>query len=662
MRVPFLTILHQHRLRFQARFATHHPASPFSLVIPFLIAIFALLVIRRAWVCDDAYITFRTIDNLFHGYRLTWNVTERVQVYTHPLWMLLLAFVSVFIKDIYAASLILSIGLAVGAVSILATRLAGSQRSAALVILVLALSKSFVDFSTSGLENSLSHFLLVLFFWLFFQPRKDLKNFFWLSFIASLAILNRMDTALIYLPALLYAFGQVRSRKAVLLLFLSQLPFILWELFSLFYYGFLFPNTAYAKLNTGLLSGDLIRQGLLYLLNVIEYDPITPLVIAAGILLAFLSFQKKTVVLAAGASLYLLYIIKIGGDFMEGRFFTLPLLCAVILLSQVDLARVSATALLVLSSLLLLVSLNVPNPTFRLNDLGPIDSGPIHIGENGILNERLLYYGGTGLLNARRNDPLPNFYWGIDGERSRNAQDPLIERLGIGLFGYYAGPEVYILDRLALADPLLARLPMRQDVNWRVGHYERLLPPGYKQTLQLGQNMLQDPDLALYYDKLSIITRGSLTSPRRLLEIWKMNTGQYDHLIHADRYQYPEMQQVQLADLSQPYPRATLCSQPGPLSLTESGIEILMPEFNQDSWLALWLDHNDQYRLYYYQADRLLARQTISTAYLPEPGGLSLRTLKVPLRVSKTGFDRLRIIPLTTPDDIFCIGSLQTIP
>jgi arabinofuranosyltransferase len=45
----------------------------------------------RAWLCDDAYITFRTVDNFIHGYGLTWNVAERVQAYTHPLWMLLLS-------------------------------------------------------------------------------------------------------------------------------------------------------------------------------------------------------------------------------------------------------------------------------------------------------------------------------------------------------------------------------------------------------------------------------------------------------------------------------------------------------------------------------------------------------------------------------------------
>ena len=37
---------------------------------------------------DDAHITFRTVWNFVHGYGLTYNPDERVQAYTHPLWML----------------------------------------------------------------------------------------------------------------------------------------------------------------------------------------------------------------------------------------------------------------------------------------------------------------------------------------------------------------------------------------------------------------------------------------------------------------------------------------------------------------------------------------------------------------------------------------------
>jgi arabinofuranosyltransferase len=655
-------IFRRNRNKLNASIDTLRSAPPASFLIPVLIVFTVLLIIRRAWVCDDAYITFRTIDNFYHGYRFTWNASERVQVYTHPLWMLLITATTWIFNDIYFTSLLAGISLTIVTLIVLTRKLTSNEFAGTFIILILALSKAFIDFSTSGLENPLSHFLAVLFFWVFFKFNKDLKTFFWLSFIASMAILNRMDTALIYAPALVYAFWQLRSKKALFYLFLGQLPFILWELFATFYYGFPFPNTAYAKLNTGLISADLFHQGFLYLLNAFQYDPITPFIISAGIILGFFSFNKKNGLLALGATLYVLYVIKIGGDFMEGRFLTLPLVCAAIILSQLDFNRISVPTYLVACGLLTLISINVPNPTFRLNDLGPIDSGPIHVGENGILNERMLYYGGTGLLNTRRNDELPNFYWGIDGERSRNENAPLIERLGIGLFGYYAGPDVYLLDRLALADPLLSHLPMQQDVDWRIGHYERILPAGYKESIQLEQNVIEDPDLALFYDKMNIITRGSLASPQRLLEIWKMNTGQYDYLIHADNFQYPTMKHANLSEVSPLLPLATVCTAEGPIVLDDSGIEIALSEPTQSQWMHISLDHNDKYRIFYFAGEKELAMQSIPTAYLPEPGGISVRTIRVPNTVSRRGFDRIRIIPLTTDDQSFCLGYITLVP
>jgi hypothetical protein len=62
------------------------PAS-WSAVLPLsFLLLYAVVVVWKAWVCDDAYITFKTVDNFVEGYGLRWNVLERVQVHTHPLW------------------------------------------------------------------------------------------------------------------------------------------------------------------------------------------------------------------------------------------------------------------------------------------------------------------------------------------------------------------------------------------------------------------------------------------------------------------------------------------------------------------------------------------------------------------------------------------------
>ena len=113
-----------------------------------------------------------------------------------------------------------------------------------------------------------------------------------------------------------------------------------------------------------------------------------------------------------------------------------------------------------------------------------------------------------------------------------------LDRRGVQRF--YAGPEVHIVDALALTDPLLARLPPYYQKEWTAGHLERLVPDGYIETQLSGRNELVDPKLNAYYDKLALVTRGPLFSRdwTRMGEIWRFNTGQYDDLIDYDFYRF----------------------------------------------------------------------------------------------------------------------------
>ena len=79
------------------------------LATVFLATLFAVVLVRTAWLSDDAYITLRTVDNLVHGRGLTWNPDERVQAYTHPLWMFLLAAVYSVTGDHFLGAVALSI-------------------------------------------------------------------------------------------------------------------------------------------------------------------------------------------------------------------------------------------------------------------------------------------------------------------------------------------------------------------------------------------------------------------------------------------------------------------------------------------------------------------------------------------------------------------------
>ena len=55
------------------------------------VLVFLFVVIRTAWLSDDAYITFRVVENFVHGFGPVYNLGERVQAYTHPLWFFLIS-------------------------------------------------------------------------------------------------------------------------------------------------------------------------------------------------------------------------------------------------------------------------------------------------------------------------------------------------------------------------------------------------------------------------------------------------------------------------------------------------------------------------------------------------------------------------------------------
>ncbi len=78
------------------------------VIIP-LLFFYLFVIVKNAWIGDDAYITFRTVDNFVNGYGLTWNVAERVQSFTNPLWVLLVSAFYAVTGEAYYTSIFLSL-------------------------------------------------------------------------------------------------------------------------------------------------------------------------------------------------------------------------------------------------------------------------------------------------------------------------------------------------------------------------------------------------------------------------------------------------------------------------------------------------------------------------------------------------------------------------
>ncbi len=511
--------------------------SRFSRLVPWLVGILVVFATARvAWVCDDAYITFRTIDHLQLGYGPVWNPGERVQAYTHPLWMGLLALVSLCTRELYFTSI--AVGLAFTALTVACLFRVPGARQAAPWILVLATSKAFTEFGTSGLENSMAGFLFAIITAMMTQaPVSDRRHTF-VSFLLGLTPLVRPDLVLIATPPALLWVASVRDRPRILARALGAglAPILCWTLFSLFYYGSPVANTAIAKLGHAHLL-DALKQGLAYFASSLQLDPVllptTALGLAIGVLRA--RTRPAAAALSAGAVLYLAYVLFIGGDFMSGRFFTLPFLIAIVAIiaqpnesaprpldgpiahrDAIPSDRTSQRRTHIAFAALLgavAVSLTSQSSPLRTDAAFHVPNWD----DAGIADERGWYYPHLGLvpiLREGRDPPKPG--------RARQAGSGRV-RMGkaIGMDGYMAGPAVHLVDAYALCDPLLARIPS-DEVHGRPGHWIRPVPVGYLDTLTTGQNVLADPEVRALWGDIVLATRAPLTTPGRFSAIWRL--------------------------------------------------------------------------------------------------------------------------------------------
>jgi arabinofuranosyltransferase len=489
------------------------------------LAALMVLLLRTAWVSEDAYITFRVTDNFLHGYGLRWNVDERVQTFTHPLFFFVVTLATWISGNVYLSAVVVSAAASLAAVVLILRD--ASALGGCLALIALILSKGFVDYSICGLENPLTHLALAAYLFAYWRKRGS----FQLTMLAALAAINRLDSVLFFLPSLagiyLEEVRQFGRRRTLLRALAGWSPLLAWLSFSLFYYGFLFPNTAYAKLNTGIPERELIAQGFKYLGYGFGWDTASMLTIVIGLVVAFLARER---LLAAGILLNLAYVVSVGGDFMAGRFLTPALFASAALLAHLWPSRPAFRAAAAVA-LLVAAALSTPRPSIYS---AKRDYTAPRAEDQQIQDERGFYFQCTGLLHYRSGTIFPNCDWALRGDRWRHDDRPPVRIDGnVGLVGYFSGPRIHLIDFNALCDPLLARLPTVNET-WRIGHFRREIPVGYKETLATGTNQfVYDQSLGEYYQHLHTVISGPLWSLGRLKEIFLFNIGHYNSLIPA---------------------------------------------------------------------------------------------------------------------------------
>ncbi len=500
---------------------------------------FAYFVLLNAWVSEDAYITLRVLDNFFNGYGLRWNINERVQVYTHPLWLLLHIPMNVLLSNLFLTNVFLSLFATTGAVLVTL----GSARkhivlTLACFFLPLMASRAFRDYTSSGLENPLSYLLFSVFGYLLLRKQAHPKFWLYLSLTVALSLLNRLDMVIFYAPPLLLlainSWRRINWKQAIL----GATPLIAWFIFAFIYYGFLFPNTKYAKLGTGIATARYIEHGMIYAKFTLITDTATGLEILSSLAFIIIALIKKPTSwrsplllpasIALGLYWYVLYLIYVGGDYMVGRFWAYPAFVSVWLLyiflpekKQLYTVTTIIAVLLVTGS---------PLPTSRaLREYCPfactMNPSPM-IDAKSMFNGNQLF---PKLTPLTVNTDAHHKFVGWATNLVKKAPGHVEKAHFIGMLGYYAGAGNILIDELALSDPLLARMPVIQDGGFFIGHFKRPIPRGYLEAVKTGDTDKMDPSLARYYEKLRIITSGDLTDINRLKTIIAFNMGIYEH-------------------------------------------------------------------------------------------------------------------------------------
>lgn len=317
------------------------------LLLAAVAVLFLLHVDARAFLGDDAYISFRYARHWAEGHGPVFNLGERVEGYTNFLWVAVLA--GGIRLGLPPEAVAPTLGTLAGLGILGLTAWIGLRRHGRgdllswLAPAALALHPSFAAWSTGGLETQLFSFLLLAAAARFLVERERQAPLRWGSAVLfALATLTRPEGALFAAVAGAVAAADALRRRRPLA------PLVAWGALYLVpvlahlawrrsYYGAWLPNTFRAKV-----PEPQWEQGfdyVLYFLTGTGAVWLLPLLAAAVLVRPGFRQALFAAWLAADAA----YLVAVGGDFMEFRFLV-PLLPYLFLLAADGVRRLAELA------------------------------------------------------------------------------------------------------------------------------------------------------------------------------------------------------------------------------------------------------------------------------------------------------------------------------
>lgn len=598
-----------------------------------------LAVFAAAWISDDALVTFRTVENVVSGEGFRWNPADRTQTATHPLWVLVLAAVRLGTGELYYTTIGLSLALTMAAVALLA-RAAASRIAAVAAGLGALASISFVEFGTCGLENALVYALVAAFAHTWFAAPQGERRLRRLGVLGALLALGRQDLVLLILPCLLAALRGQRLQRAALCLAPGAMLVAAWYAFAWLYFGTVVPTPGYSKvLALDLPWSAMLQQGLWYLFDLVCRDPASAITLVVAMLVGGFTRQARFAAPAIGIALQVLYTLRVGGDFMSGRFFT-----AALVLGLSCVAQAGSPMLATLAALGYAVLAWVPGvPSWLRATPLPAEARI----EHGIGNERSYYAAQLGLWSPTRVVPP---YGSFGAPYAARPRPPVVLVTAAGVPGYLFGPHAHIVDPF-LCDPLLVRLPIERADEWRIGHFKRRLPEGYLETLATGANHIANADLARYWDALATLLRAPVWSMERWRVWWGFQTGSYDDLLRRyarSDYVQPPCVERDASALPQTVAEGAMWWDVPCVVVREGGLRIALQREVRARTLRLAVDGSGAMAVQYW-----LGPRQVGAADVTVPPGISARWLTLTAPASAEAYDAIRLIPhstATTPE------------
>ena len=334
-----------------------------QIIIALLIlAIFIILCSKAGFIQDDSYISLQYAKNFFSGNGLVFNAGQRVEGFTSFLWVMIIT-PAYFLKinpEIYVKVLSITFGVLCLIVTYFLTKTIMQKNKFVLEtdsyffflpVILLVFSSTFYYWAESGMETTLYTFLCLIGTYYYLLRNVKTKYLYLAIFFLTLAFLTRQEAVLIIsiftanslleqLKRNKYKFyiRKIFSHEIIIFISIFLFPSIIFLLFRFIYFGYLFPNTFYAKTGT---SSDYLKAGLQYTITFFKnYLLYGALVIPPLLLLINKKLIKKLILFYAIITAYIIYIIMVGGDVLAMHRFFIPIMPFIYILFTIFLFQI----------------------------------------------------------------------------------------------------------------------------------------------------------------------------------------------------------------------------------------------------------------------------------------------------------------------------------